>query len=124
MAIEIDPSAAPNVVRITFTGPFPSLAELADVRRRVEAVPGWTPDIVALIDLRGVKNVPTFDELRTIMGEAAKDSGWVKRRAYLVQPGLQYGVARQSEVLATPAMGIGVFTDDHDALAWLRADQP
>jgi hypothetical protein len=122
MPIGIDHSLAPRVVRITFSGPFPTLAELADVRQRIRAGPGWSPDSCALIDLRQVDNVPTFAELRLIMDDAAKDSAWVKRRAYLVQPGLQYGVARQSEVLAPTVMGIGVFIDESEALAWLGGD--
>ncbi len=63
MPIDVDPLLAPRVVRVTFSGSFPTLDEQRELRRRVKASPHWTPDTCGLLDFRAVENLPTIEEL-------------------------------------------------------------
>lgn len=77
-----------------------------------------TAETCALCDVRGVTKMPTNDDLHHLH---TGEHRWPRRRAYLVQPGYQYGVMRPLQSLAAEDMEIQVFTDEAAALEWVGA---
>ncbi len=116
MAIIIDRSQAPALLRYTLTGSFPTLQEQSTVREGEIAAGSLTAETRGLIDVREVTSLPHVDQIMTRSGQPAT---WPLRRAYLVKPGEQFGVARQMQILAPARMQIAVYTDEQEALAWL-----
>ena len=109
---------ATGIVRVTVTGPWPAGEAYFQFRKQFAAL-GAPEDAPALVDLRGVESgsEPRYADL-TRSARAAKLTDR-DRRAYLTQPGTQYGVARMIKALAPEDVAIEVFTDEDAALAWL-----
>jgi hypothetical protein len=78
-----------------------------------------------LFDIRALRYIPTAAEARYI-GERYGDVGaaYNLRMAYLAPPGAAFGVARSIEILSgLRGAAARVFTDEDEALAWLREGQ-
>jgi hypothetical protein len=78
-----------------------------------------------LFDIRALRYIPTAAEARYI-GERYGDVGvsYSLRMAYLAPPGAPFGVARSIEILSgLRGAAARVFTDEDEALAWLRDGQ-
>lgn len=116
MAIIIDRSQAPALLRYTLTGSFPTLQEQTTVREEEIAAGALTAETRGLIDVRQVTSLPHVDQ---IMARSSQPGTWPLRRVYLVKPGEQFGVARQMQILAPAKMQIAIYTDEQEALAWL-----
>jgi hypothetical protein len=72
-----------------------------------------------LFDLRGVLTLTTFTEHYAIGEESARQLGHLHRVASLVEP---HRITRASEKTAQRSgMNLMVFTDEAEAIAWLRA---
>lgn len=111
------------MLRITLGDEWPSLDEQR-VWRAASIKAGYlTAATRALIDVRALKTFPKFAELNQIIAAAIRDGGLPLHRAYLATEGLQFGVARQIQMLAPESMAVQVFTDQREAEAWLAGDR-
>jgi hypothetical protein len=118
----IDRSLAPAVLRFTATGVCPTVAEL-DALCHAEITAGaLTASTRALIDLRGVTEMPSLEAIQKRANQAINEHAWPLRRAYVVQSGAQYGVVRQMQALSPTGIQIQIFTDEGPALTWLLGD--
>jgi hypothetical protein len=122
MPIEVDTSEAPAFLRYRFTGPYPSVEEQALVRDRLIAGGHLTRDTVALMDARQLEAVPDDDVLARTVAAALQRGGWPRRRAYLIDPVRHAHMIEQFKQLAMTSVTTAAFTDEHDALAWLKGD--
>jgi hypothetical protein len=78
-----------------------------------------------LFDLRALRYIPTAAEARYI-GERYGDVGvsYGLQMAYLAPPGAAFGVARSIEIMSGLRGAVArVFSDEEEALAWLREGQ-
>jgi hypothetical protein len=73
----------------------------------------------ALIDLRRVDSdtAPRFTQIALRSDRAT--SRLPRRRAYLVNEGVQFGVARMIQATSPEGVEIEVFTTEDDAIRWL-----
>jgi hypothetical protein len=120
MPIEVDTSQAPALLRYHFTGPFPTVEAQALVRERLIADGHLTAGTIALMDVREVETVPDDDVLARTVATALQRGGWPKRRAYLIDPVRHTHMIDQFKQLAMTTVATAAFTDESEALAWLR----
>jgi hypothetical protein len=121
MPIEVDTSEAPAFLRYRYTGPFPSVDEQALVRERLIAGGQLTAATIALMDARQLDTVPDDDTLARMVAAALQRGGWPRRRAYLIDPVKHQHMIEQFKQLAMTSVTTAAFTDENEALAWLRA---
>jgi hypothetical protein len=120
MPIDVDTSQAPDFVRWTVTGPWPSIAEMRTVREQLIAAAQLTTATRGVFDIRHVANIPSYTEV-TSMIEAAKRSGGLPLvRAYLVASAEQFGIVGQMKSLAPPGILVEIFFNEAEAWAWLH----
>ena len=119
MPIIIDVSEAPQCLRFTLIGPWPTIAEQRDLRVRLVNHQLLTSTTRALIDLRLVDSVPAYTDANAIVAAAGKDGGLPRIRAYLVGSAVQFGFARQLKTAAAAATHIEIFSSEEEALVWL-----
>ena len=118
----MDRSRAPQLMRFTATGTIPTLAELEALCRAEISAGTLTAATRALIDLRGVTEMPDLAQVQSRAERSTNKKAWPLRRAYLVLPGAQYGVARQIQAFSPEAIQIQIFTEEEPAWAWLLSD--
>ena len=121
MAIEVDTSEAPALLRYRYAGPFPSIDEQAGVRERLIAAGHLTAATIALMDVRELEVVPDDDTLARTVAVALQRGGWPRRRAYLTSSSQQQHMIEQFQQLAMTTVTTAAFTDETEALAWLRS---
>ena len=120
MPIEVDTSDAPQFVRWTITGDWPSVAEVRSVREQLIAKAQLTEATRGLLDIRFVKNIPSYSDVTTMIQAAMKAGGLPLYRAYVVGSAEQFGIVRQMKALAPSSIQIEIFFNDADALMWLH----
>lgn len=120
--MNIDRSRAPQLLRFTATGTIPTVSELETLCRAEITAGTLTAATRGLIDMRGVTEMPDLLHIQSRANRSTNDKAWPLRRAYLVLPGAQYGVARQIQAFSPAAIKIEVFTDEELAMAWLLGD--
>ncbi len=103
-------------LRITFTGPWPTMDELQSVRAVVEDGPGHRR---LLADIRGVtEQFPYYSEIRASIERVRSNKASAARlRAFVVHSDLQFGVARVFQS-SLPDV-VQVFRDEEAAISWL-----
>ena len=122
MPIEVDTSEAPALLRYRYTGPFASLDEQAATRERLMADGHLTSLTVALMDVRALETVPDDDLLARTVAAALEKGGWPRRRAYLIDSAKHGHMIEQFQQFAMTTVRTAAFTDEREALAWLRRD--
>ena len=124
MLIQTDLDEAPDFIRLTLDGVWPSIEEQRQLRRSLVAKGLLTAETCALIDLRMVATVPRYEEVQLIAEAALEEGGLPMYRAYVVGSALQYGVVRQLQSAAGASVTrIGVFSDQTEALVWLMREK-
>ena len=118
MPISCDLEDAPRSIRLTVTGEWPPIAELAAIRQQLIDNGHLTEHTKGLFDVRMVASVPRYSDVQEIVAAAMKQGGLPLRRAYLVGASIQFGLVRQMQALAPPQISIEIFTDEASALAW------
>ena len=111
-------------MRFTATGAIPSVAELEALCRAEIAAGTLTAATRALIDLRAVTQMPNLSQVQSRADRSTNERAWPLRRAYLVVPGAQYGVARQIQAFSPAVIQMQIFTEEEPAWAWLLSDDP
>jgi hypothetical protein len=97
-----------------------------DVTRYVEqlrAHPDFAPDMPRLVDARGVDELPTADELRTLargIQDATSDDPC--RRALVASRDHLFGMLRLFEMTASDGPQYAVFRSVDEAAEWLGLD--
>lgn len=125
MPIHVDTTDAPEFIRITLRGAWPTIDEQREARQRVIAAGLLTATTRALIDLRELSSTAAHNEVEKIIASAMKDGGWPLFRAYLVGSAVQFGLVRQMKALAPASLvEIEIFTDEQEALVWLWRNEP
>ena len=119
MPIAVDTSKAPQLVRWTVTGPWPSIADMGAVRESLIAAGHLTEATRGLLDIRNVETVPSYVEVTPMIEAASKSGGLPWYRAYVVGSAEQFGLVRQMKALAPAGYRIEIFFNDAEALAWL-----
>jgi hypothetical protein len=117
MDIRYDPQH--RILRVTARGVWPTGADHAAARPQIAAL-DIPAEAGALIDLRRVdsETAPHFKQI--ILRSARAMSPVPARRAYLVNEGVLYGVARMIQATSPAGVEIEVFTTEADAIAWLN----
>jgi hypothetical protein len=121
MPIAVDTSEAPQFVRLTITGPWPGITDVAMVRERLIADGHLTEPTRGLLDIRNVETIPDYADVAPMIAAASRGGGLPRYRAYVVSSAEQFGIVRQMKALAPPGYKIEIFFNDADALAWLRS---
>jgi hypothetical protein len=120
MSFLVDISRAPELVRITIAGGWPSAEELARMRENLVPAGHLTAATRVLVDVRDVTALPPAGELRESI-EAARLAGVMPaRRAYLALRGVQANLLSMAQVLASDPT-VEIFTTEEEALTWLMA---
>jgi hypothetical protein len=118
-ALTVDVTNAPVVVRYAWRGPRPTPIELTRLHKHLAGAGHLTADSGLLIDMRAMTTLPSLDELRATMARLRADGSPPRAAAFVAGTALQYGVARQHEMLLPHTVQAGVFSDEVDALEWL-----
>ena len=121
MPISCDARDAPRAIRLTVTGEWPPITELAALREQLIATGQLTRETKALFDIRMVASVPPYSKVQEMVGAALKQGGLPLRRAYLVGTAVQHGVVTQMQALAPPQISVEIFTNEAEAVAWLSS---
>jgi len=97
-----------------------TFGDVLDHMDRLSRHPDFRPTYDQIIDFRQATEMALSDEeIRDLARRNIFGAG--SRRAFLVNPGLQYGLARVFETYREMAgeHGIRIFTDDNEALSWV-----
>jgi len=111
-----------HILYTTITGQI-TVAEVRADMMRLTAVPGYTPDMPGIIDMRGATAGLTSDELRQIADTIKSNPKVVSgaRRALLVSSDLMYGLYRMfAAYVSDGTIEYQVFRDKEKALAWVE----
>jgi hypothetical protein len=119
MPFFIDSTHAPALLRITLGETWPTVDEQRVWRVKMIDEGLLTAQTRALIDMRPLKQFPHYEEMTMVIASAVRDGGWPLYRAYLAMPGMQFGIARQFQLMAPPTVTLQVFTDEVAAEQWL-----
>jgi hypothetical protein len=117
--IDVDTFKAPEFLRYRYYGEFPSLDEQARLRERLITLGLLTADTLAIMDARGLENVPDDDMLAKTVAAALEKGGWPRRRAYLIDPTRHAHMIGQFQDLAMRTVTTAAFADEQEALDWL-----
>lgn len=98
-----------------------TFADLAAVQATLQAHPDYRPEFDILSDLRGAStNELSADELRSLIARSALAPAKGARRAIVVSPGFDFGMARMFQGLAEANhQHAAIFTDLDEARRWL-----
>jgi hypothetical protein len=121
MAIQVDATGAPRILRLTIGESWPGLEEQRSWRQSMIESGQITAETRALIDVRSLTQLPKYEELQGILNGIMRDGGWPLQRAFLTSTVAQFGVARQLQLMAPPTISVEVFNDLNEAEAWLDA---
>lgn len=119
MPVAVDTTSAPERLIFTVTDPWPTIDEISAFRQRLIVGGHLTEASRALIDIRDV-HTPGYHEASAIVAAGIKAGAFPLHRAYLVGSVVQFGFSRQLQSLAPTNMEIEIFTNEADALIWLR----
>ena len=109
-----------RLVLLTASGPT-SRQDIADMQARLRADPAFSADFHQMFDFRNA--TPTDIKSGDVgsLLESAPFSDTV-RRAYVVAPGVGYGMGRMAAAIADfKRLSLRVFLDPEEARAWLLA---
>jgi hypothetical protein len=118
--IEVDTAQAPAFLRYRYVGGFPSIEEMTMIRNHLIALGLLTADTIALMDIRGLTEVPDEDFLAKAVAAALEKGGWPRRRAYLIDPARHQYMIAQFQDLAMRTVTTAAFVDEQEALTWLQ----
>lgn len=121
MALTVDASDAPRILRLTIEDEWPRPDEQSTWRKTMIAGGKITAETRTLIDIRGMTQLPKYEELQDIIAGIVRDGGWPLHRAFLTATSAQFGVARQLQLMAPQSLSVEVFDDVNEAEAWLNA---
>ena len=122
MPFSLDIADAPRAIRFTVTGEWPPITELAEIRAGLISSGRLTKQTRALFDIRMVASIPPYSSVEAMVGAAMKQGGLPLRRAYLVGTAVQHGIVSQMQAIAPPQISIEIFTNETEAISWLRVD--
>jgi hypothetical protein len=123
-ALTVDVTDAPVVVQYAWRGPAPTPIQLTRLHKHMAGAGHLTADTGLLIDMRAMTTLPSLDELRATMARIRADGSPPRAVAFVAGTALQYGVARQHEMMLPHTVQVGVFSDEPDALQWLGIREP
>jgi hypothetical protein len=123
MPIEVDTSEAPALLRYRFIGPWPSIEEQSSVREKLIADGHLTAATLALMDARGLTGIADEDAIARTVAAALQRGGWPRRRAYLIDPAKHQHMIEQFQQLAMTTVTTAGFSDEQEALQWLRKSE-
>jgi hypothetical protein len=116
VAIEVDTSEAPALLKFKCVGAFPSPEEQDQLRKQLIAQGLLTEDSVSLLDVRDAERPDAILIGKSIA--AAVRAGIPKRRAWVINPG-RHLAAVQYFQKAVPWMPTAAFIDEREAEEWL-----
>lgn len=123
MSIQTEYDSLHQLLRVTVSGAWPTIAEQAAARQALLDEGRVTPDLAVLIDLRGVaeRAAPDLGTVRRAVTLAVEQGTARVKRAFLTSSTAQLGTARMILELANVVLGakVGVFTDEAEAISWL-----
>ena len=98
-----------------------TVADMKGLFERLRGDPDFDPSFDHVSDYADVRPTHlTSDELRQIV-ELSVFSPTAKR-ALIVQPGLQYGLARMYQAMSERSQTGGVFATEEEALEWMEGE--
>ena len=126
MAISYTVDARHRIVWATF---FESVTtdEMRQYFAAVERDGGHDPSFAHVVDWRDLASLPSefeVHELAQLILMSVARRGGLNRRALLVRPGVQYGVARMLQILLDETDGLAelqLFADLESAREWVRS---
>ena len=116
VAIDVDTSQAPALLRFTLHGTFPTADEQDALRADLIARGLLTEDSVSLLDVRNVETPDAITVGKSIA--AVVKRGMPKRRACLINPGKHLHVLQYFQK-AVPWMSTAAFINEGEAIEWL-----
>jgi hypothetical protein len=116
VAIDVDTSEAPALLRFKVTGKVPSAEEQDTLREDLIARGLLTEDSVSLLDFREL-DAPDAITLGKSIAAAVK-AGMPRRRAFLINPGRHLSSLQYFQK-AVPWMSAAAFINEHEAIEWL-----
>jgi len=104
---------------VTGTAPSDLADTLESMRRAIVQLRG-APKLAVVVDIRGAAYHPTQDEAKELADLLRdKELAGGRRVAFVVEPGVQYGLARMVSMFSgTEGTGAAVFLDYDPAVAW------
>ena len=116
MALDVDTSEAPALLKVRIVGAFPTAEEQAAVRADLIARGLLTENTVSLADVREADTPDAITIGKSIA--ALLRAGMPRRRACLINPGKHLQVLQYFQA-AVPWMSTAAFIDEREALEWL-----
>lgn len=120
MPIQVERHFAPRLLLYRFVGVPPSPEHQADLRRELIARGQLTADTRAVMDLRGLTELPTDEEMARTIKLAMEDDAWPRRRAYVVLPWMHLRLMQAIETQAAGAVTMAAFMDERAAVEWVE----
>ena len=117
MALTYTIDSDAGIVLGTATGPI-STQDIADYQARVSADPLFSPAHHQLIDFRESTPTDIFGPQVEGLLTASPFSS-ASRRAYVVSPGVGFGLARMAEMMTDGRLPVRAFEDIESAREWL-----
>jgi hypothetical protein len=106
-----------GIVLATATGPT-STQDIADYQARVSADPLFSPAHHQLIDFRESTPTDIFGpQIEGLFNTTPFSSA--SRRAYVVSPGVGFGLARMAEMMTDGRLSVRAFEEIEPARQWL-----
>ena len=89
-------------------------------KRRATVELRGAPRLAVVVDIRGASYFPTQDAAKELAERLSdKELAGGRRVAFVVEPGVQYGLARMVSMFSgTEGTGAAVFLDWESAVAW------
>lgn len=122
MPVTVVTSDAPRTLRYTFAGDWPTSREHSDTSAQLRAAGHLTANTKALFDIRAAENLPHLNEMDHASGLTTANARWPLVRGFLVNEGVQFGVARQMQMVAPYDLSIYIFTGAAEAESWLCSE--
>jgi hypothetical protein len=119
MPIDVDLSEAPQFLRFTITGEWPSLASQQESRNALLSTQQLTAQSRILVDLRGLRSIA---ELPSFV--AFTDGSVSRVQAYLVASPEQHRLARLYKTAFSTTTHVEIFADEQAALEWVWNANP
>jgi hypothetical protein len=116
VAIEVDTSEAPALLKIKCVGAFPTPEEQEQIRTQLIASGLLTESSVSLLDVREADRPDAIMIGKSIA--AAVRAGLPTRRAWVINPG-RHLAALQYFQKAVPWMPTAAFINEREAIEWL-----
>jgi hypothetical protein len=116
VAIDVDTSEAPALLRFKIAGPVPSAEEQEAIRVELIARGLLTEDSVSLLDVREAETPDAITIGKSIA--AAVKAGIPKRRAVVLNPGKHLEILQYFQ-RAVPWMSTAGFINEREAIEWL-----